>query len=346
MTLMIVRRQHSATPFQGAHLPRRTFLHSTAGAAAFLAVSRVAWAQTYPTRPVTIVVGFAAGGPTDVTARSIAERMRVSLGQPVIVENVAGAAGSVGAGRVARAAPDGYTLSLGAWNTHVANGALYTLPYDVLKDFEPISLISRFPILIVARKSMPANNLSGLITWLKANPDKASWGTGGVGSAGHLAGIFFQNITGTRFQHVPYRGFAPAMQDVVAGQVDLMFADPVTALPQLRAGTIKAYAVTARSRLAQSPDIPTVDEAGLPKFYFSQWYALFAPRGTPNYVIEKLHDAVVSALADPVLRRKLPDVGMEIPLSNEQSPEALRSLQEAEIEKWWPIIKAANIMGE
>jgi tripartite-type tricarboxylate transporter receptor subunit TctC len=332
--------------FQGARLPRRAFLHSTAGAAAFLAVSRVACAQTYPNRPVTIVVGFAAGGPTDVTARSMAERMQVSLGQPVIVENVAGAAGSIGAGRVARAAPDGYTLSLGAWNTHVANGALYKLPYDVLRDFEPISLISRFPILIVAKKSMPANNLSGLITWLKANPDKASWGTGGVGSAGHLVGIFFQNITGTRFQHVPYRGFAPAMQDVVAGEVDLMFADPITGLPQLRAGSIKAYAVTARRRLAQSPDIPTVDEAGLPKFYFSQWYALFAPGGTPDNIIAKLHDSVVSALGDPALRRKLPDLGMEIASSNDQTPQALRSLQKAEIEKWWPIIKAANIAGE
>jgi tripartite-type tricarboxylate transporter receptor subunit TctC len=259
-------------------LLRRQFLHLAAGAAALPVTSRIAWAQAYPTRPVTMVVPFPPGGPVDTVARIVAERMRVSLGQPVIIENVGGAGGSIGTGRVARAAPDGYTLIFGFWGTHVVNGAIYPLQYDALNDFEPISLITESSHLLVAKKAMPANDLKGLVAWLKANPDKATAGTAGLGSPQHIFGVFFQNTTGARFQFAHYRGGAPATQDLVAGQIDLMCADLVTALPQVRGGTIKAYAVMAKNRLAAAPDIPTVDEAGLPGFYGSVWQALWAPR--------------------------------------------------------------------
>jgi tripartite-type tricarboxylate transporter receptor subunit TctC len=312
-----------------------------------LAVAGPAGAQTYPSRPVTLVVPFAAGGPVDVLGRVMAERMKASLGQPVIIENVAGAAGSLGVGRVARAPADGYTLSIGPGSsTHVVNAAIYALPYDVVRDFEPIALIGAMPELVVARKSMPANDLAGLIAWLKANPDQASQATSGVGSAGHIAGVLFQQITGTRFGFVPYRGLAPAMQDLLAGQVDMMIDVPTSALPQIRRATIKAYAVTAGRRLAAAPDIPTADEAGLPGFHASVWYALWAPGGTPVDVIARLNAAVVEALADPAVRRRLADVGQEIVPREQQTPQALRTLQQTEIARWWPIVKAANIKGE
>ena len=306
-----------------------------------------AQAQTFPNRPVTLVVPFAAGGPVDVLARIMAERMKTSLGQPVIVENVAGAAGSIAVGRVARAAPDGYTLSIGpGYSTHVVNPAIYALQYDVVKDFEPISLIGVMPELIVARKTMPADDLKGFIDWLKANPGKATQATSGVGSAGHIAGAFFQKLTGTSYAFVPYRGLAPAMQDLLAGQVDMVIDVPTSALPQVRNGNIKAYAVTAKTRLAGAPNIPTVDEAGLPGFHASVWYALWAPAGTPKDVIGKLNAAVVDALADPTVRTRLAEIGQEIVPRDQQTPEALAALQKSEIEKWWPIIKAANIKGQ
>ena len=306
-----------------------------------------AQAQTFPNRPVTLVVPFAAGGPVDVLARIMAERMKTSLGQPVIVENVAGAAGSIAVGRVARAAPDGYTLSIGpGYSTHVVNPAIYALQYDVVKDFEPISLIGVMPELIVARKTMPADDLKGFIDWLKANPGKATQATSGVGSAGHIAGALFQKLTGTSYAFVPYRGLAPAMQDLLAGQVDLVIDVPTSALPQIRDGNIKAYAVTAKTRLAGAPDIPTADEAGLPGFHASVWYALWAPAGTPKDVIGKLNAAVVDALADPTVRTRLAEIGQEIVPRDQQTPEALAALQKSEIEKWWPIIKAANIKGQ
>ena len=306
-----------------------------------------AQAQTFPNRPVTLVVPFAAGGPVDVLARIMAERMKTSLGQPVIVENVAGAAGSIAVGRVARAAPDGYTLSIGpGYSTHVVNPAIYALQYDVVKDFEPISLIGVMPELIVARKTMPADDLKGFIEWLKANPGKATQATSGVGSAGHIAGALFQKLTGTSYAFVPYRGLAPAMQDLLAGQVDLVIDVPTSALPQVRDGNIKAYAVTAKTRLAGAPNIPTADEAGLPGFHASVWYALWAPAGTPKDVIGKLNAAVVDALADPTVRTRLAEIGQEIVPRDQQTPEALAALQKSEIEKWWPIIKAANIKGQ
>ena len=311
-----------------------------------LASIGVADAQNYPSRPITIVIPFAAGGPMDVVGRIVAEHMRISLGQTVIVENVVGAGGSIGVGRVARAAADGYTLSYGGWPTHVINGAAYALPYNVLSDFEPISLTASAPWVIVTKKAMQAKDLQQLISWLKANPDKALVGTAGAGSAPHAFGALFQVATGTRLQFVPYRGTGPALQDLVAGQIDMMFDSPATALPQMRADRIKAYAVTAKQRLPSAPDIPTTGEAGLPDFDISSWHALWAPKGTTRDVVARLNSSVVDALANPALRQRLADLGQEIPSRDLQSPQGFGAFQKAEIEKWWPVIKAANIKGE
>jgi tripartite-type tricarboxylate transporter receptor subunit TctC len=315
-------------------------------ACALLAASPAAHAQPFPSRPVSIVVPFAPGGPTDVIARTLAQHMRGTLGQTVVVENVAGANGNIGVAKVARAAPDGYTLVIGHWSTHVVNGAVYTLSHDVLRDFEPVSLLATNAYLIVAKNDVPATDLKGLIVWLKANPDKASEGTAGAGSPQHVGGVFFQNATGTRFQFVPYRGAAPAMQDLLAGQIDMIIDDPTNALPHVRTGRIKAFAVTAPSRLAAAPDIPTVDEAGLPGFYFSRWHALWAPRGTPKDVVARLNGAISAALADGAVRARLMDLGQEIYAREQQTPQALAAHHKAEIEKWWPLIKAAGIKAE
>jgi tripartite-type tricarboxylate transporter receptor subunit TctC len=325
---------------------RRQFLQLATAAAASPAIPQFASALDYPTRPITIVVPFPAGGPVDTLARFMAERMRPSLGQPIVIENVSGAGGSLGVGRVARAAPDGYTLIHGIWSTHVVNGAVYELKYDMQNDFEPVALLANNSLLIVAKKKMPANDLKGLITWLKANPDKALVGTAGVGSPQHVFGVLFQNITSTRFQFVHYRGGAPAMQDLVAGQIDLMITDQVTSLPQVRAGNIKAFAFTAKNRLATSPDIPTVDEAGLSEFYAAVWNAIWAPKGTPKDIIARLNAAVVDALADSTARQRLADQGHQVVARDEQTPDWLRALHKAEIEKWWPIIKAAGIKAQ
>jgi tripartite-type tricarboxylate transporter receptor subunit TctC len=327
-------------------IPRRQFLHLATGAATLPAVLRVARAQAYPTRPVTMVVGFAAGAATDTIGRVMAERMKSSLGQPVIVENVTGAGGTIAAGRVARAAPDGYTLSFGNNISHVVTGAIYAVHYDLLNDFEPVALLSTSPYVLVARKTMPADDLKGLIAWLKSNPDKATQGIT-TGSLVHLAGLFLQRSTGTRFQFVPYRGgAAQIIPDLVAGHIDLAIADPVVTLPQVRAGTIKAYGVTTKARLLSAADIPTLDEAGLPGFDFSLWLGLWAPKATPKNIIAKLNTAVMDALSAPTARARLADLSQEIFPPDQQTPEALRALQKAEIEKWWPIIKAANIKPE
>jgi tripartite-type tricarboxylate transporter receptor subunit TctC len=305
-----------------------------------------AGAQTYPSHPVTMIVPFAAGGPMDTVARVVADGMRASLGQPVTIENVVGAGGSIGAGRVAHAAPDGFTISYGGWPTHVINGAAYSLSYDVLNDFEPVALTASAPWLLLAKKDMPGDDLKGLIAWLRANPDKASMGHGGVGSASHSMGALFQVATGTRFQLVPYRGNAPATQDLIAGRIDMLFDSPATALPQVRSGRVKVYAVSAKQRLPSAPDIPTADEAGLPGFDVSSWHAIWVPKATPKAIIDKLNSAVVQALANPAVRKHLADLGQEIPTRDQQAPEELGRLQRAEIDKWWPIIKAAGIRGQ
>jgi tripartite-type tricarboxylate transporter receptor subunit TctC len=324
-------------------MKRRWFLHLAMGAAALPAVS---WAESYPLRPITIVVPFPAGGALDVLARILQETMRATLGQTITVENVTGANGSLGVGRVARAAPDGYTLVVGYWGTHVANGALYALPYDVLGDFEPITLTVAVPMVIVSKNALPAKNLRELIEWLKANPDKVSAGTSGIGGIEHVSGILFQNVTGTRFSFVPYRGVAPATQDLVAGQIDLMLSNPATLLPQVRDGNIKAFAITTKTRSAAAPEIPTTDEAGLPGFYVTSWIGLWAPRGTPKDVIAKLNSAAVTALAAPTVGTRLADLGMEIFPRDQQTPEALAAYQKVEVEKWWPIIKKLGIKLE
>jgi tripartite-type tricarboxylate transporter receptor subunit TctC len=311
-----------------------------------LAAGSDASAQTYPSRPITMIVPFAAGGPTDTIALVIAEGMRKSLGQTVIAENVTGAAGTIGVGRVVQALADGYTIGIGHWSTHVLNGAIYALQYDLLTDLAPIAMVATNPQFIIARNAMPAKDLKELIAWLKANPDKALQGTAGIGSPSHVAGVYFQNRTGTRFQFVPYRGGAPAMQALLSGQMDLGFEQAANVLLHLRAGAVKAYAVTGNARLPAAPEIPSVDEAGLPGFHVSVWHGLWVPKGTPKNVIAKLNAAVVAALNDAAVRRRLAELGQDIPPSNQQTPEALAAFQKAEIEKWWPIVKAAGIKAE
>jgi tripartite-type tricarboxylate transporter receptor subunit TctC len=328
------------------HSRRKVLQLAATAAGALPAFYRVAEAQAYPARPITLVVPFPAGGALDTLARTVAERMRASLGQSVIIENVTGASGSIGAGRVARAAGDGYTLVLGNFATHVINGAVLALRYDVARDFQPISLTSNAPLLIVVNKAMPANDLKELIAWLKANPDKASMGTSGLAGILHLAGVLFQKETGTRFGFVPYRGNAPAIQDLMAGQIDILIDSAGSSLPQVRDGHIKAFAVTAKNRLAAAPDIPTVDEAGLPGLYVLNWQALFAPKGTPKPIVAKLNAAVVDTLADSAVRERLAGFGYEFFPREQQTTEALAAFHKAEIEKWWPIIKASGIKAE
>jgi tripartite-type tricarboxylate transporter receptor subunit TctC len=310
-------------------LQRRQFLHLTAGAAIAPAFSRVATAQAYPTRPITVIVPFPAGGPSDAVARVLAERMRASLGQPIIIENVSGADGSIGTGRAARARPDGYTIDLGFISTHVLNGAFYSLPYDVLNDFAPISLLAAVPLVLYGRKTMPANGLRELIAWLRAYPNKASAGIE-VASV-QLITAFFQKD--------------PAMHDLVAGQIDL-FVDTPVQLPLVRAGSIKAYAVTSDTRLALAPDIPTFGEMRLPALSWSSWLGLFAPKNTPKDIIGELNAAAVETLADPVMRSRLVNLGYEVFPHERQTPEALSALVKADAEKWWPIIKELGIKGE
>ena len=327
-------------------LTRSRFLTLAAATGAAAVLPRRAAAQAWPGRPITMVVPFAAGGPVDTYARLLAEPMRLTLGQPVLVENVAGAGGSIGTGRVARAAPDGYTLVMGIWSTHVANGAVYDLSYDVLKDFAPVALQGRSPQVIVARRSLPAEALPELIAWLKAHPGRATFGTAGAGSPQHVIGSLFATVTGTRFEFVHYRSGAQAMQDMLGERIDLMIDSQTVSLPQLRDSRIRAFAMTSGMRLAAAPTIPTTDEAGLPGFHFSVWNATWAPKGTPTDVIARLNGAITGALAEPAVRKRLEDLGQEIYPPEQQRPEALHALQKAEIERWWPVIKAAGIRAD
>ncbi len=323
---------------------RRDFIKAAVGTAAAWPIS--SRAETYPSRTITLIVPFAAGGPTDVLARILAEHMRTTLGQTVVIENVTGASGTIAGMRAAHAAPDGYTITIGHWGTHVLNGAVYSLQYDVLHDFDAVGLIGNGPQLIIGRPTLPAANLKELIGWLKDNPNKATAGTAGPGSGAHIAGVFFQNLTGTDFSFVPYRGAGPALNDLMAGHIDLMFDQATNSLPQVRGGNVRAYAVTSRSRLASAPDIPTVDEAGLQGLYIAYWHGIWAPKNTHGEAIARLNAAIVAALADKALQQRFLELGQETPPPERQTPMALKSHQTAEIEKWWPIVKAANIKAE
>jgi tripartite-type tricarboxylate transporter receptor subunit TctC len=324
------------------NFPRRQFLQLAVSAGALSAVSPIARARAYPSRPISMIVPFPAGGPVDAVGRILAERMQAPLGQPIIIENVGGADGSIGTGRVAQAKPDGYTIDLGVLSTHVLNGAFHSLRYDVLEDFAAISLLVTYPNVLYARKTMPAKDLPELVVWLKEN-SRVSVGAGAVSL--RLLATFFQKATETQLTLVPYRGTAPTMQDLVAGQIDLSFNSP-DQLPLVRAGSIKAYAVTGDTRLAFAPDIPTFGEMGLPSVSYSGWYGLFAPRGTPKDIIGKLNAAAVEALADPRVRTRLVDLGYEVFPRERQTPEILGALVKADAEKWWPIIKELGIRAE
>jgi tripartite-type tricarboxylate transporter receptor subunit TctC len=327
-------------------ISKRVFLSSIAALCCGLKPVRSATSGTYPSRPITIVLPFSAGGPTDALTRIIAAKMREILGQSVIIENVTGAAGTIGVGRVARAAADGYTISVGPMNSHVLTGAIYHLPFDLLRDLEPVALLASNPSVIVSKKEVPAKDLKELVAWVKANQDKVLAGTSGVGAATHLGGVLFETLTGTHIEFVPYRGTAPAMQALVAGQIDLIFDQLSSSLPQLQEGTIKSYAVMSKTRAIAAPDIPTVDEAGLPGLDLPVWNGMWVPKGTPKPIIDKLNNAVVESLADATVRERLAAIGQEIYPRDQQTPEALRAYQAAEIEKWWPIVKAAGIKAE
>jgi len=311
-------------------------------ALAMLAVTG-AQAQTYPSRSITLVVPFPPGGSTDVAARIIAEKMRPILGQPVIIENVGGAGGSIAVGRIARAAPDGYTIDIGQWDTHVGS-IIYPLNYDLEKDFDPIGLVSTNPQLMIGKKTLPADDLKGLVAWMKANPGKLTFVN--QNAAGQVTGILFEQATGQKVQFIPYRGAGPAMTDILSGQVDIIVVQGAAALPQVRAGTVKALANLSPQRSPSMPDIPTSAESGVPGLYMSGWFGLFAPKGVPKDVMTKLNGALVQALADPTVRTRFAELGLDVASREQQTPDGLAAFQKVEIAKWWPIIKAAGVKGE
>jgi tripartite-type tricarboxylate transporter receptor subunit TctC len=313
---------------------------------AMLALSGVTRADNFPSHPITLVVPFSAGGPTDAMARILAEHMRTTLGQNLVIENVTGAGGSLGVGRVVRAPPDGYTVSIGHLGTHVANGAIYKLGYDLVTDLEPVVLLPSNPMVIVSNNAVPAKSLKELLAWLKSRPTPPTAGTAGAGSASHIAGLNFENVTGIKLQYVPYRGTAPALTDLVAGQIDVIIDQLSNSIAQVRAGTIRAYAITDDKRVESASDIPTTDEAGLPGFHMTLWSGLWVPKGTPKDIVSKLNAAAVDALNDPAVRKKFEDLGLQMPPAEKLSPEALGAWQKAEIAKWWPMIKAADVKVE
>jgi tripartite-type tricarboxylate transporter receptor subunit TctC len=305
-----------------------------------------AFAENFPSHPITIIVPFSAGGPSDAMARILAERMKVRLGEALLIENVTGAGGSIGVGRAVRSPPDGYTISFGHLGTHVANGAIYKLGYDLVTDLEPVVLLPSNPMIVVSTNAVPAKSLKELIEWLKARPAPATAGTAGAGSGSHIAGLYFENVTGIKLQYVPYRGTAPAMNDLIAGQIDVIVDQTSNSIAQVRAGNIRAYAVTADKRLEQASDVPTTDEAGLPGFHMTLWSGLWVPKDTPKDIVAKLNASAVDALNDPAVRKQLENLGLQMPPADQLSPEALGSWQKAEIAKWWPMIKAANVKVE
>ena len=327
-------------------LPRRSFLRLAAGAAALPALSRMASAQAYPTRPITMIVPYPPGGPTETLGRIFAEGFRAALGQPVILESVGGAAGTIGTARAVRAAPDGYTINFSNVASHVFSAIVYRLSFDVLKDLEPVAFLTNSPFWLVTGAHVPANNLRELIAWLKANPNKATWGIVGSGSPSHLCAVHFGNETGTNFQVVPYRGAGPVMQDLVAGQIDLSCLEASASRPHIMDGKMKALALLAKSRWAAAPDVPTIDEAGVQGFYLPFWHALWVPANTPAAVIGRLNAAAVEALADPAMRERLTALGVELTTREQQTPEWLRAFHKAEIDRWRPIIEAAHVKPE
>ena len=310
---------------------------------AALAFGGAALAENYPSHPITIIVPFAAGGPSDAMARILAERMKVTLGEAVLIENVTGAGGSIGVGRAVRSPPDGYSISFGHLGTHVANGAVYKLGYDLVADLEPVVLLPSNPMIIVSKNDVPAKSLKELLGWLKARPSPPTAGTAGAGSGSHIAGLYFENVAGIKLQYVPYRGTAPAMNDLVAGQIDIIVDQTSNSIAQVRAGTIRAYAVTDDKRVASAPDIPTTDEAGLPGFHMTLWSGLWVPKDTPKDIVTRLNAAAVEALNDPAVKKQLENLGLQMPPKDQLSPQALGTWQKAEIAKWWPMIKAANV---
>jgi tripartite-type tricarboxylate transporter receptor subunit TctC len=310
---------------------------------ATLAFAGSAFAQNFPSHPITIIVPFSAGGPSDAMARILAERMKVPLGETVLVENVTGAGGSIGVGRAVRSPADGYTISFGHLGTHVANGAIYKLGYDLVADLDPVVLLPSNPMIIVSKNGVPAKSLKELLDWLKARSSPAAAGTAGAGSGSHIAGLYFENITGIKLQYVPYRGTGPALNDLVAGQIDLIIDQTSNSIQQVRAGTIRAFAITDARRVDSAADIPTVDEAGLPGFHMTLWSGMWVPKGTPKDVVAKLNAAAVEALNDPVVRKQFENLGLQMPPKDKLTPAALGEWQKAEIAKWWPIIKAANV---
>ena len=310
---------------------------------AVVAFTGVAFAQNYPSHPITIIVPFSAGGPSDAMARIFAERMKTSLGETILIENVTGAGGSIGVGRAVRSAPDGYTVSFGHLGTHVANGAIYKLGYDLVGDLEPVALLPSNPMIIVSKNAVPAKSLQELLAWLKSRPTPPTAGTAGAGSGSHIAGLYFENVAGIKLQYVPYRGTAPALNDLVAGQIDIIVDQTSNSISQVRAGNIRAYAVTDDKRVASAPDVPTVDEAGLSGFHMTLWSGLWVPRGTPKEIVARLNAASVEALNDPAVRKQFENLGLQMPPKDRLSPEALGAWQKAEIAKWWPMIKAADV---
>ena len=320
---------------------RKTVLALLA-AVSFLGGS-AAHAESYPSRPITIIVPFAAGGPSDAMARILGERIKATLGETILVENVTGAGGSIGVGRAVRSPADGYTISFGHLGTHVANGAIYKLGYDLVTDLEPVVLLPSNPMIIVSKNAVPAKSLKEFLAWLKAQPKPPTAGTAGAGSGSHIAGLYFENITGIKLQYVPYRGTAPAMNDLVAGQIDLIVDQTSNSIGQVRAGNIRAYAVTDDKRVDSAADIPTVDEAGLPGFHMTLWSGMWVPKDTPKEIVSKLNAAAVDALNDPAVRKQLENLGLQMPPKDKLAPEALGAWQKAEIAKWWPMIKDANV---